>query len=781
MIRSLVLGGLDAQLAADVDLYSALDVPIGELPEDLPVAGASGVAQDSQFVHESGSEEMEDKEAFHSAPATPLGPFTSSAMAPITPAHVASIPSSQDGSDHDEYDEVEAGTPPEGDSGAAMDQPGLQRDTSGCVDGTSEELESLAGQGPMASELADKPTAVGPVGSGSVTADKPTTVGPVGWAADKPTKVGPADCASGSTPKEMSSSEDEEEKGLLVTSSMARLAWLMSIRNETEGDSMHEDRSDTSKDGDEMNTKVTDDCIVLEPSAMDDTAAASTSLVELVQEKGITKADEGTSLAPRASSARLAARKDAPVVRSPGRGSLKRALAAGMASKRKKTMAALQRDEVAPSGVGPRKSRWSTWCKLHQNWFGASSPPLPLTPASIAAVMSQLKEGRYSAAADYMSTAKAMHLKHHEWSTRLARQHTVCVRSALRGMGPGQTCQEITLDDFTRGADALRDDPSITVGLCFTCVIAFFFMLRELELSTMLLKSVTICAVKLTVTILLPASKTDPEALSCSRTWGCVCDKPDEPDSLCCPVHAAMAQRALLERTFGDRAKDDGFPFAPTVTGGTASKAQVVSGIQKVATKLGYKLVNEMGKLNFTGKVWRIGGARHMIRHQVGVPLIMLMARWDSHAVLIYVKDAPLINITTEYKKGSKVMITAGDEKEKKKLTGQFNSKIMKQLTDLQAEVKQHEEELDKLLKQVKVVESISSPLYVVSDKYKKWHITFPFHDSPKKEWRVRCGWRYGCSIFERRSTVPLDLDRAVYICGTCFNENADNVDSDAD
>ena len=78
--------------------------------------------------------------------------------------------------------------------------------------------------------------------------------------------------------------------------------------------------------------------------------------------------------------------------------------------------------------------------------------------------------------------------------------------------------------------------------------------------------------------------------------------------------------------------------------------------------------------------------------------------------------------------------------------------------------MKQHEDDLDRLLKQVKVVGSISSPLYVVSDKYKKWHITFPFHDSPKKGWRVRCGWRYGCSVFERRTTLPQDVDISIYI-----------------
>ena len=96
------------------------------------------------------------------------------------------------------------------------------------------------------------------------------------------------------------------------------------------------------------------------------------------------------------------------------------------------------------------------------------------------------------------AVTKTMHLKEHEWTTRLARQHTVCVRSALRGIGPDQTSEEITLDDFTRGADMIRDDPAVTIGFCFTCVVALLFMLRELELSTMMLKSVTVCVARLT-------------------------------------------------------------------------------------------------------------------------------------------------------------------------------------------------------------------------------------------------------------------------------------------
>ena len=38
-----------------------------------------------------------------------------------------------------------------------------------------------------------------------------------------------------------------------------------------------------------------------------------------------------------------------------------------------------------------------------------------------------------------------------------------------------------------------------------------------------------------------------------------------------------------------------------------------------------------------------------------------MMARWDSHAILTYVKDAPLITITHEYLKGTKVAAVASE------------------------------------------------------------------------------------------------------------------------
>ena len=116
---------------------------------------------------------------------------------------------------------------------------------------------------------------------------------------------------------------------------------------------------------------------------------------------------------------KLAVRKDTPVIRPAGRGSLAKALAAGAPDKRLETLEKLRLDEVAPSGRGPKESRWRTWCRLHRNWL--DTPVLPLTMESIAAVTAQLKEGSYHATPDYVSTAKSRHLRRYEWTSMLAR------------------------------------------------------------------------------------------------------------------------------------------------------------------------------------------------------------------------------------------------------------------------------------------------------------------------------------------------------------------------
>ena len=197
-----------------------------------------------------------------------------------------------------------------------------------------------------------------------------------------------------------------------------------------------------------------------------------------------------------------------------------KALNAGAPSNRDATLAKFFKDEVAPSELGPRKTRWTTWCRLHRNWLGPEVPVLPLTTWSITVVAAQLKEGGYRSPGDYLSTAKNRHLREHEWSSTLARQHSVSLRSCMRGLGPGRQCAELLLKDFTVGADMVDSQKGIPAGFKFAGVLAYFFVLREIEQSLMLYTSVSVDVIKEVVTLQLPASKTDWVALSCERSWG---------------------------------------------------------------------------------------------------------------------------------------------------------------------------------------------------------------------------------------------------------------------
>ena len=101
----------------------------------------------------------------------------------------------------------------------------------------------------------------------------------------------------------------------------------------------------------------------------------------------------------------------------------------------------------------------------------------------------------------------------------------------------------------------------IPLGMHHTVVVGFFFMLREIELSLMLYNSVDLDLINLVVRTLLPASKTDPQALSRSRFWGCVCDE-GVVVATECPFHDALAQKTMLKERFGAHSSNPILPAA---------------------------------------------------------------------------------------------------------------------------------------------------------------------------------------------------------------------------
>ena len=95
-------------------------------------------------------------------------------------------------------------------------------------------------------------------------------------------------------------------------------------------------------------------------------------------------------------------------------------------------------------------------------------------------------------------------------------------------------------------------------------------------------------------------------------------------------------------------------------------------------------------------------------------------------------------------------------------------------MNELRKEVANHDQELQDLNIKLAIMDEITSPKFAIRGKYKKRHIRYQYHEVPRAEWRVLCGWRYGKSVFERRGKIPDDLPD-LQKCGTCFDLDAED------
>ena len=55
----------------------------------------------------------------------------------------------------------------------------------------------------------------------------------------------------------------------------------------------------------------------------------------------------------------------------------------------------------------------------------------------------------------------------------------------------------------------------------------------------------------------------------------------------------------------------------------------------------------------------------------------------------------------------------------------------------------------------MEILDDSAIPKYIVSDEYQKWHVCLYYVDVPTDCMKTRCGWRYGASIFIRKSFTP--------------------------
>ena len=349
----------------------------------------------------------------------------------------------------------------------------------------------------------------------------------------------------------------------------------------------------------------------------------------------------------------LGTRSDAPILQLRRRGLLQAALtAASTASSRSEALARLDADASASSAKASLQSIWKSWQTIHHTWFGLSVPATPLTVEKIKAVAAAMKAGGYASFANYGSRAKAEHistfgLHGHHWSEELRFELAKANRSVTRGIGPGRRSLPLNIIELSKThIDTAPMHEGGPVNPKAFGILGGFFLTREIEISLALASHVTLTGSS--VTWNLPASKSDPKGIGEIRSWGCTCGQSSQP---CCPFHEAEQHLELLHALFDDESGQlpPGLPLFPTCTGDTITKRAAVSTIVNLATKMGTRTCDDLGRHLFGGHSLRTGGAQLLAAHGLDQVQIQALARWHSPMLGHYAGLAPLLSITSEY------------------------------------------------------------------------------------------------------------------------------------
>ena len=164
--------------------------------------------------------------------------------------------------------------------------------------------------------------------------------------------------------------------------------------------------------------------------------------------------------------------------------------------------------------------------------------------------------------------------------------------------------------------------------------------------------------------------------------------------------------------------------------------------------------------------------SRRLVMAAIGVEvyIIQLIGRWGGQVVLRYVQEAPLVNITEEYR--SKVLDRSFQDK-CRELVRAVDTPISEETVEkLKGEVDTMKESLytaveDFGLMRAMVsddIEAIKNDMSVLLERNmafvrrtdvpsSKWHPVVVQHPSPPSEWRTECGWRFAGSRFTSIST----------------------------
>ena len=278
-------------------------------------------------------------------------------------------------------------------------------------------------------------------------------------------------------------------------------------------------------------------------------------------------------------------------------------------------------------------------------------PMWPPTPTSFKALAATLKMGRYSSAPIYLSAyrveAERRGYVMDALATRSIKDYT---RSCLRGLGEPSRPRPLPFErlfslpgnrePWTSGGP-VNPRAAILVGSWWLC--------REIELSGQRasLAEFSGSGSSLRVALHLPASKTDQQAVGCSRMLSCCCPLfPSGRDRAACPVHCMVDHvlylRILFPRRWHGEHADVDLPLFPSASGQVVGKSAMHDTIVEAGRLLGLARSAPDGSERITGHSLRVTGAQGLVMRGWDLWTVQLHGRWGSDVIKRYARDSSL-------------------------------------------------------------------------------------------------------------------------------------------
>ena len=391
----------------------------------------------------------------------------------------------------------------------------------------------------------------------------------------------------------------------------------------------------------------------------------------------------------------------------------------------------LRKDFMADSSRASQKTKQEQVLAMAMEAYDSKLGPFPLTIETVENVAAAIKAVGWTSGDQYINELKLMHIEA-GWdvSQQLGRALTDCKRSLKRNRGPVRRAPEFKLEDIEHVKWILTcRGPKRTVRPALSYAWAVIWMLREIEVSAMKWKDVSADWSRKRISIFIPISKCDQQALGVRRTLQCCANR------TCQRWRPWRLWLELWRALHGDQREPGEFVFQD-VEGKKLSKAKMVEGWAKVTVP------------EIQGHSARRSGAMGYVRLGMPIQELAFLGRWKSSVVLTYAEDA------LESEPANKNLKREDDAKPRKQSKlqevdlGDVTTMVPGLPTGSSVKRTTEEKKTEEKGKCNVVVTELPKRLWVASTAYgsreRVWHqVEEAGWDVPIETWTSICGWPF--------------------------------------